>query len=74
MSRALVRYSISGLKYRTTVEMDKVAERNSLQVCLKKNMNAPRPSEHPPVRGEKCQNVYYVGSIIAENTKPLHGI
>ena len=25
--------------------------------CLKKNLNAPRPSEHPPVRGEKCQNV-----------------
>ena len=25
--------------------------------CLKKNQNAPRPSEHPPVRGEKCQNV-----------------
>ena len=24
---------------------------------LKKNLNAPRPSEHPPVRGEKCQNV-----------------
>ena len=23
----------------------------------KKNQNAPRPSEHPPVRGEKCQNV-----------------
>ena len=22
-------------------------------VCLKKNLNAPRPSEHPPVRGEK---------------------
>ena len=21
--------------------------------CLKKNQNAPRPSEHPPVRGEK---------------------
>ena len=21
--------------------------------CLKKNHNAPRPSEHPPVRGEK---------------------
>ena len=21
--------------------------------CLKKNMNAPRPSEHPPVRGKK---------------------
>ena len=24
---------------------------------LKKNQNAPRPSEHPPVMGEKCQNV-----------------
>ena len=22
-------------------------------ICLKKNQNAPRPSEHPPVRGEK---------------------
>ena len=21
--------------------------------CLKKNQNAPRPSEHPPVRGDK---------------------
>ena len=21
--------------------------------CLKKNLNAPRPSEHPPVRGKK---------------------
>ena len=26
-------------------------------MCLKKNQNAPRPSEHPPVRGKKCQNV-----------------
>ena len=25
--------------------------------CLKKNHNAPRPSEHPPVWGKKCQNV-----------------
>ena len=24
---------------------------------LKKNLNASRPSEHPPVRGKKCQNV-----------------
>ena len=24
---------------------------------IKKNLNAPRPSEHPPVRGKKCQNV-----------------
>ena len=26
---------------------------------LKKNLNAPRPSEHPPVRGKKCQNVVF---------------
>ena len=27
--------------------------------CLKKNQNAPKPSEHPPVRGKnKCQNVW----------------
>ena len=25
--------------------------------CLKKFQNAPRPSEHPLVREEKCQNV-----------------
>ena len=25
--------------------------------CLKKNQNAPRSSEHPPVRGKECQNV-----------------
>ena len=32
---------------------------SQLQVCrccLKKNLNAPRPSEHP-TQGEKCQNV-----------------
>ena len=29
----------------------------STVICLKKNQNAPRPSEHPPVMGEKCQNV-----------------
>ena len=25
--------------------------------CLKKNQNAPRPSEHPPVRGEKVSKL-----------------
>ena len=25
-------------------------------VVFKENQNAPRPSEHPPVMGEKCQN------------------
>ena len=28
-----------------------------LRVSLKKNLNASRPSEHPPVRGGKCQSV-----------------
>ena len=28
-----------------------------MERILKKNQNAPRPSEHPPVRGKKCQNV-----------------
>ena len=31
--------------------------RNPMDNHLKKNLNAPRPSEHPPVRGKKCQNV-----------------
>ena len=35
--------------------------------CLKKNQNAPRPSEHPPVRGEKCQK--RLGGIIGCNYK-----
>ena len=26
-------------------------------IFLKRNQNAPRPSEHPPVMGKKCQNV-----------------
>ena len=39
---------------------------------LKKNQNAPRRSEHPPVREETCQNIQ-VGSKAA-NTKPLRGI
>ena len=30
---------------------------NHLVYFLEKNQNAPRPSEHPPVRGKKCQNV-----------------
>ena len=30
---------------------------NVIRRFLKKNQNAPRPSEHPPVRGKKCQNV-----------------
>ena len=42
---------------------------------LKKNQNAPRLSEHPPVRGKKCQNVYSgVGGTIGckYKTSPWH--
>ena len=28
-----------------------------LRLFLKKNLDASRPSEHPPVWGKKCQNV-----------------
>ena len=38
---------------------------------LKKNQNAPRPSEHPPVMGK---NVKMFRWSKAANTKPLHGV
>ena len=38
--------------------------------CLKKNQNAPRPSEHPPVMGEKCQDVL-VGALYQLVDVPL---
>ena len=31
--------------------------RDIRDLFLKENQNAPRPSEHLPVRGKKCQNV-----------------
>ena len=37
---------------------------------LKKNQNAPRPSEHPPVMGGKCQNVCFE-KIPKNNTSVL---
>ena len=36
----------SNREYATTTTVNSV-------VCLKKNLNAPRPPEHPPVGGEK---------------------
>ena len=33
--------------------------------CLKKNLNASRPSEHPPVRGESVKT--FIGGIIGCN-------
>ena len=40
-------------------------------VMFKKNLNASKPSEHPP-QVEECLKVY-VGTLAVE-TKPLHGI
>ena len=35
----------------------KIRPHLDLLSSLKKNLNAPRPSEHPPVWGKKSQNV-----------------
>ena len=35
----------------------RLCHRRITQESLKKNLNVSRPSEHPPVRGGKCQNV-----------------
>ena len=43
------------ITYTTNASSAEVASREFV-TCLKKNQDAPRPSEHPPVRGEKCQN------------------
>ena len=40
------------------------------ELCLEKNMNASRPSEHPPVRGGEYQNVL-VGSLFSLRTSNL---
>ena len=50
----------------------------SARGCLKKNLNAPRPSEHPPVWGKKCQNVLLFltfSALLVANPKKttLHG-
>ena len=42
------------------------------QRFLKKKQNAPKPSEHPPVRGENMSK--RLGGIKGCKYKPLHGI
>ena len=42
--------------------------------CLKKNLNASRPSEHAPVRGGGEMSKRLGGIIEAAKIKPLHGI
>ena len=41
---------------------------------LKKNQTTPRPSEHPPVMGEKISKRLVRWDQKAANTEPLHGI
>ena len=50
-------HSISANICQTRLRSDCGAVLVCSHCCLKKNQNAPRPSEHPPVRGKKCQNV-----------------
>ena len=45
--------SIVVVKERKTLKCYRVFKTNFARCLLKKNQNAPRPSEHPPVRGEK---------------------
>ena len=40
--------------------------------CLKKNQDAPKPSEHPPVGGEKMSKC--LGGIIGRKYKTSYGI
>ena len=45
----------------------------TIPLFLKKNQTTPRPSEHPPVMGEKNVKTFRWDQKAA-NTKPLHGI
>ena len=55
------RYMKAGVRYILIIGVDASGLGNIyiyiytyiIYCCLKKNQNAPRPSEHPPVRGEK---------------------
>ena len=35
--------------------------------CLKKNQNAPRPSEHPPVKGEQLNSTKTLPGVFLVN-------
>ena len=44
-----------------------------LYYSLKKNLNASKPSEHPPSGEKMSKGLGRVGTLAVE-TKPLHGI
>ena len=39
-------------------------------ICLKKNQSTPRPSEHPPVMGEKMSKRYILSSTYQNEPGP----
>ena len=68
-----------GSIYQTPLVHDSPATRNQSsiedlvsQTCFNENLNASRPSEHPPVREENISK--RLGGIIGYKTKPLRGI
>ena len=58
-------------KFGSRIDRMGVDEGNNL-LCLEKNLNASRPSEHPPVRGGGMPK--RSGGIIGYKDLPLHGI
>ena len=52
------KYTGSGLRIETGAEKTTIVDiifRHNSASSLKKNLNAPRPSEHPPVRGKNVK-------------------
>ena len=47
---------VMGVQHFRSYEAFLLGSHSSL-VVFKENLNAPGPSEHPPVKGKKCQNV-----------------
>ena len=43
--------------------------RNVSDACLKKNQSTPRPSEHPPVMGEKIVVLHNMNHVLRCNHK-----
>ena len=54
--------SVFRVCYITSIDVDVILDTCStieIIICLKKNQSTPRPSEHPPVMGEKMSKRYH---------------
>ena len=70
---AFVLFGVSA--WRLMIEVYSITVGFSPTLCLKKNQKAPRPSEHPPVRGGGGVKTFIRwDQRLQKNTKPLHGI